>query len=69
MIATSRSLGPLVRYRVCTASADTEDDIDALPLWAGQSVGLVSNLKSPAEIVRRLPRKPEQFFDAWRNDR
>src|SRR5580704_10862796 len=50
VIATSQSLGPLVRYRVCTASADTEGDIDALPLWAGQSVGLVSNLKSAGDI-------------------
>ena len=39
MIATSRPLGPLVRYRVCTASADTEGDIDALPLWRDRASG------------------------------
>jgi nitronate monooxygenase len=59
VIATSRSLGPLVRYRVCTASADTEGDIDALPLWAGQSVGLVSNLKSAGDIVREIVEEAE----------
>ena len=59
VIATSRSLGPLVRYRVCTASADTDGDIDALPLWAGQSVGLVSNLKSAGDIVREIVEEAE----------
>jgi NAD(P)H-dependent flavin oxidoreductase YrpB (nitropropane dioxygenase family) len=59
VVATSASLGPLVRYRVCTASADTEGDIDALPLWAGQSVGIVSKLKSAGDIVREIVEEAE----------
>ena len=35
VIATSRSGGPIVRYRPYTACADTEGDIDAMSSWAG----------------------------------
>lgn len=41
-IATSRSAGPVVRYQSYTPGDDADGDIDALSLWAGQSVGLVS---------------------------
>ena len=54
MIATSRAGGPIVRYRSYTASVDTEGDIDAMPLWAGQGVGLVSKLQSAGDIVREI---------------
>ena len=54
VIATSKSRGPIVRYRVSTPTADTEGDIDALSLWAGQSVGLVKRLQPAAEIVREI---------------
>ena len=33
---------------------DTEGDIDALPHWAGQSVGLVSKVQPAADIVRDI---------------
>jgi NAD(P)H-dependent flavin oxidoreductase YrpB (nitropropane dioxygenase family) len=42
VIATSRSQGPIVGYRCYTPGDDAEGDIDALSLWAGQGVGLVS---------------------------
>jgi NAD(P)H-dependent flavin oxidoreductase YrpB (nitropropane dioxygenase family) len=54
VIATSRAGGPIVRYRSYTASADTEGDIDAMPLWAGQGVGLVSKLQSAGDIVGEI---------------
>jgi NAD(P)H-dependent flavin oxidoreductase YrpB (nitropropane dioxygenase family) len=54
VIATSQSSGPIVRYQSCTPGLDTEGDIDALPLWAGQSVGLVSKRQSAGEIVREI---------------
>jgi NAD(P)H-dependent flavin oxidoreductase YrpB (nitropropane dioxygenase family) len=54
VIATSQSSGPIVRYQSCAPSADTEGDIDALPLWAGQSVGLVSKRQSAGDIVREI---------------
>jgi NAD(P)H-dependent flavin oxidoreductase YrpB (nitropropane dioxygenase family) len=54
VIAKSHSSGPVVRYQSCALSADTEGDIDALPLWAGQSVGLVSKGQSAGDIVREI---------------
>jgi NAD(P)H-dependent flavin oxidoreductase YrpB (nitropropane dioxygenase family) len=54
VIAKSQSSGPIVRYQSCAPSPDTEGDIDALPLWAGQSVGLVSKRQSAGDIVREI---------------
>ena len=54
VIATSRSSGPIVRYQSYTPGADAEGDIDALSLWAGQGVGLVSKLQPAGDIVREI---------------
>jgi len=54
VIAKSQSSGPIVRYQSCTPGTDTDGNIDALPLWAGQSVGLVSTLQSAGDIVREI---------------
>jgi hypothetical protein len=54
VIASSRSSGPIVRYQSYTPGADAEGDIDALSLWAAQSVGLVSKLESAGDIVREI---------------
>ncbi len=54
VIATSRSSGPIVRYQSYTPGADAEGDVDALSLWAGQSVGLVSKVQSAGDIVREI---------------
>jgi NAD(P)H-dependent flavin oxidoreductase YrpB (nitropropane dioxygenase family) len=53
-IATSLSGGPIVRYQAYTPGADAEGDIDALSLWAGQSVGLVSEVQPASAIVREI---------------
>jgi NAD(P)H-dependent flavin oxidoreductase YrpB (nitropropane dioxygenase family) len=54
VVATSKSRGQIVRYRSYTPAADTEGDIDALSLWAGQSVGLVHKVQPAAEIVQEI---------------
>jgi NAD(P)H-dependent flavin oxidoreductase YrpB (nitropropane dioxygenase family) len=54
VIATSKTSGPVVRYQSYTPGPDAEGDIDALSLWAGQSVGLVSRVQPAAEIVREI---------------
>ena len=59
MIATSRSSGPIVRYQSYTPGVDAEGDIDAMSLWAGQSVGLVSRLQSAGDIVREIADEAE----------
>lgn len=54
VIASSRASGPIVRYQSYTPGADAEGDIDALSLWAGQSVGLVSKLQPAGDIVHEI---------------
>jgi NAD(P)H-dependent flavin oxidoreductase YrpB (nitropropane dioxygenase family) len=54
VIATSPASGPIVRYQSATPGPDTEGDIDAMSLWAGQSVGLVSKLQPAGDIVRDI---------------
>jgi NAD(P)H-dependent flavin oxidoreductase YrpB (nitropropane dioxygenase family) len=54
VIGKSRSIGPIVRYQSYTPGADAEGEIDAMSLWAGQSVGLVSKLQPAGDIVREI---------------
>ena len=54
VIATSKAVGPIVRYRSYTPGPDTEGDVEAMSLWAGQSVGLVSKLQPAGDIVREI---------------
>ncbi len=54
VIAKSPSAGEIVRYQSYTPGADAEGDIEALSLWAGQSVGLVWQMKPAGEIVREI---------------
>jgi NAD(P)H-dependent flavin oxidoreductase YrpB (nitropropane dioxygenase family) len=54
VIGTSRSIGPIVRYQSYTPGADDDGDVDAMSLWAGQSVGLVSTVQSAGDIVRQI---------------
>jgi len=43
----------------CDDSEDAEGDIDAMSLWAGQSVGLVSKFQSARTIVREIADEAE----------
>ncbi|MDP3416674.1 nitronate monooxygenase family protein [Falsiroseomonas sp.] len=54
VVATSVSRGPIQRYRSYTPTPDAEGDIDALSLWAGQGVGLVSHVQPAGDIVRDI---------------
>ena len=54
VIATSESRGEIVRYRSYTPGPDAVGDIEALSLWAGQSVAMVHNIQPAAEIVREI---------------
>jgi nitronate monooxygenase len=62
VIATSHLAGPIVRYQSYTPGADAEGDIDALSLWAGQGVGLVSKLQPAGEIVREISDEAESVI-------
>jgi nitronate monooxygenase len=54
VIARSSAGAPVVRYQAHTPGAGTEGEIEELPMWVGQSVGLVSKLQPAAEIVREI---------------
>ena len=54
IVARSKSLGDVVRYRPVMATPEVEGDIDALSLWAGQGVGLVTKVMSAADIVHEI---------------
>jgi len=62
VIGTSKSVGPIVRYQSYTPGADSEGDIDAMSLWAGQSVGLVSKTQFAAEIVREIAEQADSIL-------
>jgi len=54
IVAISASRGEIKRYMPTAPINDVEGDIDALPMWAGQGVGLVRKLQPAAEIVREI---------------
>jgi NAD(P)H-dependent flavin oxidoreductase YrpB (nitropropane dioxygenase family) len=64
VIATSRTDGPIVRYQSYTAGVDADGDIDAVSLWAGQSVGLVSKLQPAGDIVREIADEARSILKA-----
>lgn len=54
IVAVSASRGDIKRYMPTAPITDVEGDIDALPMWAGQGVGLVKRIQPAAEIVREI---------------
>jgi NAD(P)H-dependent flavin oxidoreductase YrpB (nitropropane dioxygenase family) len=62
VVATSKSVGPIVRYTAFTPAADVEGDIEAMSMWAGQSVGLVRKMQTAGEIVREIAAEADRIF-------
>ncbi len=56
---------PVFRYQSYTPAANTRGDIDAMSLWAGQSVGLVSKVCSAGEIVRKICIDAQTIMQKW----
>lgn len=54
IVATSPTAGEAVRYGISGPSTDMTGDIDALAMWAGQGVGLVSLPQPAGGIVREI---------------
>jgi nitronate monooxygenase len=54
VVAVSASRGDIKRYMPTAPINDVEGDIDALPMWAGQGVGLVKRIQPVAEIVHEI---------------
>ncbi|CDX34617.1 putative 2-nitropropane dioxygenase [Mesorhizobium plurifarium] len=54
IVAVSASRGDIKRYTPVAPVTDIEGDIDALPMWAGQGVGLVRKIQPATDIVREI---------------
>ena len=54
VIANSRSLGSILCYQSDTPAVDMEGNISAMPLYAGQSVGLVKERQPAEKIVTEI---------------
>ena len=54
IVAHSMSLGEIVRYRSYTPGIDVEGDIEALSMWAGQSVASVKKIQAAGEIAHEI---------------
>jgi len=54
VIATSLTRGDIVRYRSATPATDCEGDVEAMSLWAGQGVALLTRAQPAAAIVREI---------------
>jgi NAD(P)H-dependent flavin oxidoreductase YrpB (nitropropane dioxygenase family) len=57
IVATSKARGDIVRYRSYTPAWDATGEIEALPMWAGQSAALVHKVQPAAEIVHEISRE------------
>ena len=60
--ATLANGTPILRYRGSTPRADIRGDIEAMSMWAGQSVGLVKKVQPAAEIVREISEGAETIL-------
>ena len=56
VLATSADGRPIVRYTASTPRFDVEGDIEAMPIWAGQGVGLATRSQPAGEIVAEIVR-------------
>src|SRR5439155_20314544 len=67
---TAQPWAPEVRVPVrggesFVADRTTTGEIDAMPLWAGESVGGVKRLQPAGEIVRELADEAEALLRTW----
>jgi nitronate monooxygenase len=56
---------PLHRFEPAVASTGATGAIEAMSLWAGESVGEVSRVQPAAEIVRELADEAERVLRQW----
>ncbi|MGZ4317254.1 MAG: NAD(P)H-dependent flavin oxidoreductase [Gaiellaceae bacterium] len=61
-IAARPDGSPIKRYASATPHVSTTGDIEALPNWAGQGVGLVTRVQPAAEIVQELVADAERIL-------
>jgi nitronate monooxygenase len=65
-VAKRANGGAIPRYASSTPTAGMEGDIEAMSMWAGQGVGLVTRTQPAAEIVAELVGEAERVLAALR---
>ncbi|RWO41327.1 MAG: nitronate monooxygenase [Mesorhizobium sp.] len=58
----SNADGSIIRYACLTPYADVAGNIEAMSMWAGQGVGLVTREQSAADITRELADEAQRIF-------
>jgi NAD(P)H-dependent flavin oxidoreductase YrpB (nitropropane dioxygenase family) len=61
-VAARADGSPIKRYASATPQASMTGEIEALPNWAGQGVGLVTRIQPAAEIVQELVADAERIL-------
>jgi NAD(P)H-dependent flavin oxidoreductase YrpB (nitropropane dioxygenase family) len=62
VVAASPSGADILSYRGSTPLIGTKGNIEALSMWAGQSVGLVRKVQPAAEIVREISAEADSIL-------
>ena len=62
VVATSASGDEIVRYSSSSASEGVVGNVDALSLWAGQSVGLIHDVRPAGELVRSISEEADSIL-------
>lgn len=62
-VATDGFGQTVVRYQKVTARSDHQGNIEAMPHWAGQGVGLVTKVQSAGEIVREISEEAQGILE------
>lgn len=60
--------GAIPRYASTTPNPDTEGDIEALSLWAGQGVARVTQIRPAADVVREIAEEAAAVLRALPRD-
>jgi NAD(P)H-dependent flavin oxidoreductase YrpB (nitropropane dioxygenase family) len=62
VVARSHDGGEIVRYSSSSPRDGVIGDVDALSLWAGQSVGLVKDSRPAGELVRSISERADAIL-------
>jgi nitronate monooxygenase len=68
MLSPSGDRVPVRRFQKLTITRHVSGAIDAMPHWAGESVGGVTRVQPAAEIVRELADGAERLLRRWGHD-
>ena len=55
----------LPRFGVAVADKSTTGIIEAMPLWAGESVSAIKTIQSASDIIRELCDGAEALLQKW----